>query len=152
MGHSADIVNGALEEKLSARIDLDKRKQAWRDRLAREFFPNRDFVLVKTVVAEQSAGGILMPDTKREITGHGIVIAVGPKVTAYQKGDHVYFSHFVGDWLRYPNGAESTEYRLIEEQAIFGGWREDVANEPEPREVAETPSTERGGLRIVAKE
>ena len=71
-----------------------------------KFRPLHDRVLIRRVeVPETTAGGIIIPDTAKEIPQEGDVIAVGPgirdengKVTALdvRKGDHVLFAEYSG--------------------------------------------------------
>jgi len=75
--------------------------------------------------AEQSSGGIFIPDTAREKPQRGTVIAVGPGKTldsgtreamTVKPGDKVLFPKYGGTDLKH----EGVEYKIVAERDILG--------------------------------
>ena len=59
------------------------------------FEPLNDRVLIEPGKAEEkTAGGIYIPDTAKEKSQEGTVIAVGPEAKGLKKGDKVIFESF----------------------------------------------------------
>lgn len=82
--------------------------------------PINDRVVVKPAPADEvTAGGILIPETAKEKTQKGEVIAVGPgkddiKPTV-KKGDVVLFGKYAGQELSY----EGEDYLIMREDDIL---------------------------------
>ncbi len=91
-----------------------------------KFKPLRDRVLVKySEEAERTAGGLYIPDTAKEKSQKGEVVAVGPgKVTddgklqpiSVKVGDAVLFDKYSGSKVTMDN----VEYLIIREEDILG--------------------------------
>ncbi len=91
-----------------------------------KFKPVRDRVLVKySEEAERTAGGLYIPDTAKEKSQKGEVVAVGPgKVTddgklqpiSVKVGDAVLFDKYSGSKVTMDN----VEYLIIREEDILG--------------------------------
>ena len=67
---------------------------------ARNVIPRHDFVLLQVLEAQQSPGGIQLPQTSQEAQGRAVVVAVGPGLmdtelkyvpTGLKRGDQVLF-------------------------------------------------------------
>jgi chaperonin GroES len=88
--------------------------------------PLQDRVLVKRVEGEeQTAGGIIIPDSAKETPAEGEVVAVGPgkkddqgKVTpvGVKVGDHVIFSKYAGTDVQ----LEGEKHLIMTEEDILG--------------------------------
>ncbi len=91
-----------------------------------KFKPLRDRVLVKySEEAERTAGGLYIPDTAKEKSQKGEVVAVGPgKVTddgklqpiSVKVGDSVLFDKYSGSKVT----MDDVEYLIIREEDILG--------------------------------
>jgi chaperonin GroES len=91
-----------------------------------KFRPLHDRVLVERVESEeQSAGGIILPDTAKEKPQQGKVIAVGPgKRTEDGKlvpmdvkaGDTILFGKYSGTEVK----IEGNEYLIMREEDVLG--------------------------------
>lgn len=91
-----------------------------------KFKPLRDRVLVKyTEEAEKTAGGLFIPDTAKEKSQKGEVVAVGPgRVTddgklqpmSVKVGDVVLFDKYSGSKVT----MDDVEYLIIREEDILG--------------------------------
>jgi chaperonin GroES len=91
-----------------------------------KFRPLHDRVLVKRIDAEEhTSGGIIIPDTAKEKSQQGEVIAVGPggrdktgKLVPIdvKVGDRVLFDKWSGSDVK----TDSTEYLIIKENDILG--------------------------------
>ena len=143
---AADVANTALERKLEEREVSEQAKAALRDRQASLFRPRGNYLLVKMECREKTAAGILLPDAKQEIPGHGVVVAVGPSVSHrfvdhpaethpegsllkdrlfvpnIAPGDSLFFSRFVGATLEFPDGVADPRYRVMSEDEVYGSW------------------------------
>ncbi|HXW52205.1 MAG TPA: co-chaperone GroES [Candidatus Acidoferrales bacterium] len=90
-----------------------------------ELKPLGDRVVIEAVEqAQQSAGGVILPDTAKEKPQEGIVIAVGPGRRT-DKGDVIAMDLKVGDKVIYSkySGSEikldGTEYLIISEKDVL---------------------------------
>ncbi|MBM4329184.1 MAG: co-chaperone GroES [Deltaproteobacteria bacterium] len=91
-----------------------------------KFRPLHDRILVERVESEeQSAGGIILPDTAKEKPQQGKVIAVGPgKRTEDGKlipmdvkaGDTILFGKYSGSEVK----IEGVEYLIMREEDVLG--------------------------------
>ncbi|MEW6113877.1 MAG: co-chaperone GroES [Thermodesulfobacteriota bacterium] len=91
-----------------------------------KFRPLHDRILVERVESEeQSAGGIILPDTAKEKPQQGKVIAVGPgKRTEDGKlipmdvkaGDTILFGKYSGTEVK----VEGNEYLIMREEDVLG--------------------------------
>ena len=98
-----------------------------------KFRPLHDRVVVKRIDAEdKSAGGIIIPDTAKEKTSRGEVIAVGPggrddngKLIAIdlKAGDRVLFGKWSGTEVK----IDGQELLIMKESDIMGVLDEPVA-------------------------
>ncbi len=75
--------------------------------------------------ADQSEGGIWIPDQAKERTDQGIVIYRGPDVKTVRRGDMVLFSGFAGQVV---NVELEGEYILLPEDAVDAILRGDTEN------------------------
>ena len=90
------------------------------------FRPLHDRVVIRRVGAiEQTAGGILIPDTAREKPTEGEVVAAGPGIRgedgaihalAVKAGDRVLFGKWSGDEVR----LDGEDLIIIKESDIMG--------------------------------
>lgn len=135
---AADVANAELERRREAAEAEAQRKERERDEEARRFRPRGNYLLVKLKVTPKSAGGILLPDAKQEIPGHGVVMAVGPQVSYRLEGepgqenygavlnisvgDELFFSRYVGATLEFPDGVADPRYRVMSEDEVYGSW------------------------------
>ena len=87
--------------------------------------PLYDNVIIEAVEAEQSAGGIYIPDTAREKPQRGVVLAVGDgrqkddgtlQPLQVKVGDNVLFKKYVGTPVKLDSGKEVTV--LLEKDII----------------------------------
>lgn len=87
--------------------------------------PLHDRVLVKPIEADEvTAGGIVIPDSAKEKSTKGEVIAVGSgkpmdngsiRTPAVKAGDKVIFGQYVGSTYK----AEGVEYKVLREDDIL---------------------------------
>jgi len=78
--------------------------------------PLGDRVIVKQEEAEEeSAGGIIIPESAKEKPERGIVIAVGGKVTELAPGDTVLFGHYAGIIVK----LKGVDYLIMKEADIL---------------------------------
>lgn len=143
---AATVAAAELEARrraeIAARAELEAAKEAQRQCWVKQFRPRGDYVFLEIVVREQTAGGIVLPDERKELPGHGTVLAVGPNVTKRQVtktkpgfntdfnesnwtpaiavGDHVWFSRYCGASIEFPDGSQDARYRIVSEGEIFG--------------------------------
>ncbi len=90
--------------------------------------PLHDKVVIEidNSAAEQTAGGIYIPDTAREKPQQGIIVAVGPgrfnentgkrEEMSVKVGDRVLFQKYGGTDLK----MEDKEYKILSERDILG--------------------------------
>ena len=88
--------------------------------------PLHDRVVVKPIEADEvSAGGILIPDTAKEKSTKGEVIAVGAgkpldngsvRAPAVKTGNHVIFNQYAGSAYKSKDGVE---YKVLREDDIL---------------------------------
>jgi chaperonin GroES len=91
------------------------------------YVPYQDRVLVRRAeAAERTAGGLYIPDTAKEKSQEGEVIAVGKgkmnehgKIVApdVKAGDHILFGKYAGTTV--PIEIDGAEYLLIREEEIL---------------------------------
>ena len=66
-----------------------------------EFIPLKDNVLIKPKNSEEkTSGGIYIPETAKEKSQEGKVIAIGEEVKALKKGDDVIYESFAGTEIK----------------------------------------------------
>jgi chaperonin GroES len=91
-----------------------------------KFIVLADRVLIKrSEAAERTAGGLYIPDTAKEKSQEGDVVAVGEGKyidgklipVAVKKGDHVLFGKYAGNIV--PIDIDGSEYLLVREEEIF---------------------------------
>lgn len=94
--------------------------------MATKLTPLHDRILVRRVEEQESVrGGIIIPDSAKEKSQEGEVIAVGKgrvnedgKVIPLEVkvGDHVLFGKYSGDDIK----IDGDEFVIIKEEAVFG--------------------------------
>ncbi len=119
---AAQVANGALEQRLQEQERAREAAALERDRQAKAFRPVGAYLLVRQVVREASTGGIVLPDAKKEQSGHGVVLAVGPEVKEIEVGMHLWFSRYCGASVEFPDGVTDARYRIVAESEVFGAW------------------------------
>ena len=87
--------------------------------------PLHDRVVVKPIEAEEvSAGGILIPDSAKEKSTKGEVVAVGPgkpldngsvRAPALKVGDKVIYGQYAGSSYK----SEGVEYKVLREDDVL---------------------------------
>ena len=87
-------------------------------------------VLVKRSKAQQSIGGILLPDAAQEKPKEGVIVAAGPgkrddegrvEVLSVKVGDQVLFSSYAGTEVKNIEGQEENEeFLVMSEDEILG--------------------------------
>ena len=87
--------------------------------------PLHDRVVVKPIEADEiSAGGILIPDSAKEKSTKGEVVAVGPgkpldngsvRAAALKVGDKVIYGQYAGSTYK----ADGVEYKVLREDDIL---------------------------------
>ncbi|MBI5599632.1 MAG: co-chaperone GroES [Deltaproteobacteria bacterium] len=87
--------------------------------------PLHDRVIVKRLEEEKTKGGIIIPDSAKEASAEGKVIAVGPGKrddkgvlvpVDIKKGDKVLFSKYAGSEVK----IEGEEHLIMREEDILG--------------------------------
>ena len=91
-----------------------------------KFRPLHDRVVVKRIDAEErTAGGIIIPDTAKEKSQEGEVVAVGTGKTLengsvtpleVKKGDRILFGKYSGTEIK----VEAQDYLILREDEIIG--------------------------------
>jgi len=94
--------------------------------MAKKISPLYDRVLVKRLEGEEkTAGGIIIPDTAKEKTQFGEIVATGPgrldkegkvKPLAVKVGDKILFGKYSGTEIKF----DSQEYLIIKEDEVLG--------------------------------
>jgi chaperonin GroES len=87
--------------------------------------PLHDRILIKRIEARETVrGGIILPDTAKEKSQEGEVVAIGPGKFHEGKrtpldvavGDHVLFGKYSGTDIK----IEDEEYLILREDEVFG--------------------------------
>ena len=79
--------------------------------------PLQNRILVKRVAEkDKTEGGILIPDTARERTTEGKVIAVGPDTTGVKVEDQILFGKYGGTDIT----IKGEEYLIMREDDVLG--------------------------------
>ena len=94
--------------------------------LARKFEPSKDRMVVRRSAVQETAGGIILPDTQKQRPVTGTVVAVGPEVEDYRVGDIVLFMAYAGVELEAKNGARLENHLVCTQDEIFGRWSTDA--------------------------
>lgn len=82
-----------------------------------EFKPLNERVLIEPKQAEEkTAGGIYIPDTAKEKSQQGKVLAIGPEVKDVKPGDIVVFESFAGTEI----GLEGKKMMILKIKDILG--------------------------------
>lgn len=133
------VVNGALEERREREIELQQAKAAWRENMASRFKPRAAhqhelvgaMLVIRNVKKAQTVGGILMPEASQEMPGQGVIVAAG-EGAQFKKGDQVFFSKHCGALLELPDGTLAREFRVLNEDEVWGSWPAEMLGEREP--------------------
>lgn len=76
-------------------------------------------VLVQRSEAPKTtAGGLVIPDTMREVPDYGLVVGVGSGVTDYIINDTIMFPKWSGFVIALPN--DDRDYLIVLEEEIWG--------------------------------
>lgn len=86
------------------------------------FKPLTSWVLVRIATQEKSAGGILLPENRRERPVMGVVAAIGPDVVDIAVGERVLFGKYAGVEVEMPDGERLTDHRVLRSVECYGKW------------------------------
>jgi chaperonin GroES len=101
--------------------------------LSRKLKPVGDRLAVRAVEqAEKTAGGIFLPDTAKEKSQEGIVVAVGPGRTldngtlvpvSVQPGQHILYSKYAGSEMK----VDGEDLLIISEKDVLAAFEPAMA-------------------------
>jgi chaperonin GroES len=90
--------------------------------ILKDFRPLRSWVLVRIDTHEKSAGGIYLPENKKERPVQGTVVAIGPEVGDIAVGERVLFGKYAGVEVEMPDGERLTDHRVLRDVECYGKW------------------------------